>query len=668
MDGCHHRTNVTCHSVPELSQIHGRPAASAAARRSRLNRSRWISAAFVAVMAVCAAVVFLWDWNWFKPIVEARLSAYAGRSVSMERLRVQLGRVTTIIAEDVRIASPAGFHQSDLATASSVAVEFSAETWIRSGRIVLPTIVVEQPVFTVLETATEENNWTLALPQAETDGPAIEVGTVSIRNGTGRARLVPSGSDVEFAIATASDGGRQTLIVDAKGTYAGQPITAHAIGDALLSLRNADIPYSVDFSLANGATRIALKGTIQNPLVLTGANLDLMLSGQDMALLYPLTGIPIPKTPPYRVSGKLDFEGGRIRFTHMQGKVGSSDLNGALAIDPRGTRPILSGILASRSVDLEDLGGFIGSQPGRTTTPGQTPEQVRQVQRAEDHPRLLPTTPISIPKIQSMDIHITYKGDKIVGRNVPFDSIAAKLDIDNGRITLSPLRLDLGGGSVTGMIKLNPVGEELDTDAAVKIQRVDVGKLLAVSGLGSGRGTISGTATIKGRGRSMSEILGRGDGAADIVMPLGGEVNSLLATLSGGELGRAFLAAIGIPDKESIRCLVADMVLMRGVVASRTLVVNTSDHLITGGGRADLFREVLDMHLRTDSKHFTIGTLATPLRIYGPFKDLHFATAPELVLRGGAAIGLGLLFPPAAVLPTIQFGVGEGSPCQEKRR
>jgi len=31
MDGCHHRSNVTCHSVPELSQIHGRPVASAAA-------------------------------------------------------------------------------------------------------------------------------------------------------------------------------------------------------------------------------------------------------------------------------------------------------------------------------------------------------------------------------------------------------------------------------------------------------------------------------------------------------------------------------------------------------------------------------------------------------------------------------------------------------------
>ena len=579
-----------------------------------------------------------------------------------------MGRVATIIADGVRVASPADFQGADFASAASIALELNVETWIRSGHIVVPTIVIEQPVFTLLQTETGQSNWTLTLAQVASDAPTIEVGTVLIRNGTGRARLAASDSDVEFTIATGSDGDRQTLIVDAKGTYARRPITAHAVGDALLSLRDAETPYAIDFSLANGATRITLKGTIQNPLLLAGANLDLTLSGQDMALLYPLTGIPIPRTPPYRVSGKLDFEGGRIRFTQMQGKVGSSDLNGALEIDPRGARPILTGTLSSRSVDLEDLGGFIGSQPGRTTTPGQTPEQMREVKRAEAHPRLLPTTPISIPKIQAMDIHISYKGAKIVGPNVPFDSIAAKLDIDNGRITLSPLRLDLGGGSITGIIKLDPVGNDLDTDAAIQIRRVDIGKLLAVAGLGSGRGTISGTATLKGRGRSLSEILGRGNGAADIVMPLGGEVNSLLVTLSGGELGRAFLAAIGIPGKETIRCLVADLVLTRGVVATRTLVVNTSDHIITGGGLVDLSREVLDMHLRTDAKHFTIRTLATPLRVYGPFKDLNFAPAPEFLLRSGAAIGLGLLFPAAAVLPTIQFGVGEGSPCQEKRR
>ena len=36
----------------------------------------------------------------------------------------------------------------------------------------------------------------------------------------------------------------------------------------------------------------------------------------------------------------------------------------------------------------------------------------------------------------------------------------------------------------------------------------------------------------------------------------------------------------------------------------------------------------------------------------------------RLALRGGAAVGLGVLFPPAAVLPTIQFGVGDDHRCE----
>jgi len=316
---------------------------------------------------------------------------------------------------------------------------------------------------------------------------------------------------------------------------------------------------------------------------------------------------------------------------------------------------------------MEDLGGFVGSTPGRTTTPGQSPQQVEEVKRAEASPKLLPTTRISIPKVLAADIHLTYRGEKILGKNMPFDSINAKMDIDDGRIRLSPIRLGIGDGALSGSIALSPVGGEVDADADVKAERVNIAKLLASAGLGSGEGILDGTARLKGRGASLSEILSHGDGVVRIVMPLGGNINSLLVDLSGIEIGPAFLAAIGLPDKEGIRCMVADFAIQRGIIASRTFEINTTEHVITGGGRVDISSEVVEMTLRTDPKHFTIGKLATPITISGPFKDLHFRPDKELAIRGGLAAGLGVLFPPAALLPTIQFGVGEKSPCVEQK-
>ncbi len=136
--------------------------------------------------------------------------------------------------------------------------------------------------------------------------------------------------------------------------YSRQPIVLKATSGALLALRDAAAPYPVDLQLDNGPTRITLKGHIQDPIAFKGADLNLVLAGPDMELLLPLIGIATPKTPPYKVSGRLDFEAGRIKFTGMTGQVGSSDLNGDIEVNPAGDRPTLTANLMSHRVDMEE--------------------------------------------------------------------------------------------------------------------------------------------------------------------------------------------------------------------------------------------------------------------------------------------------------------------------
>ena len=640
------------------------------ARRTRMWV--WIGGVLLGLGAALVLLAILWDWNWLRPMLEVRASAGIGRQVTMERLEVRPGRRTVITAHGMHVANPSGFEGADFAIFPSLSVTFDLETWLRTGRVLLPLVEADRPIFNVLETGTGKNNWVLPLPAlaggAANVPPPIEVGDVVINGGVSHVLAAPTKADMTLSISTGQQADRRTLSIDGKGTYANQPITIHAAGGGLLTLQDANTPYPVDFTLANGETHIRMTGSIQNPLALTGADLRLVLAGPDMALLFPLTGIPLPKTPPYQVAGKLDFADGRIEFSNITGHVGSTDLNGALEVDPRGTRMMLTGTLFSHLVDLEDLAGFIGSEPGRVTTPGLTPGQIHDITLAKANPRLLPTTPVSITKIRAADAHIVYRSDKVLGKNMPFDSLAATVTVKDGTIRLSPLRLGLGAGALNGTINLQPVGEELDADVDLKMEKVDVGKLLSAAGLGGGLGPIDGSIKLKGRGASVSSIAGHSNGFVRLFMPLGGEVNALLVDLSGIELGRAFFALIGIPDKEGILCMSADFVLTQGVLATRTLAVNTTGHIITGGGQIDLNRERLALRLRTQAKHFSVGTIAAPILISGTFKDLSFAPDAELALRGGAAVGLGFLFPPAAVLPLIQFGVGDDSPCGEPRK
>ena len=186
-------------------------------------------------------------------------------------------------------------------------------------------------------------------------------------------------------------------MVDAKGTYAAQPITGRLVGGALLSMRDAKNPWPVELNLANGPTRVALDGTLQDPLAFQGANVRLRFSGPDMGLLEPLVGFPISRTVAYQISGKLDLQGfDNIRFTDFEGRLGNSDVAGTIEEQPGcrerewQAKPVVTMDLRSNEVDLADLNGFIGGTPGRTNTAEATPEERREVAKAQCQSETVP--------------------------------------------------------------------------------------------------------------------------------------------------------------------------------------------------------------------------------------------------------------------------------------
>jgi uncharacterized protein involved in outer membrane biogenesis len=152
-------------------------------------------------------------------------------------------------------------------------------------------------------------------------------------------------------------------------------------------------------------------------------------------------------------------------------------------------------------------------------------------------------------------------------------------------------------------------------------------------------------------------------------MGAGGDLSALMLDLSGFRFGSALFSAMGIPNREAIRCFVGDFAMQHGILNTRTFLLDTTGSVVNGIGTITMAAETLDLRLKTDSKHFSIGTLPAWIGVSGPFKNLsvHLDIA-TLGARAGVASGLGLLFPPAALLPTIQFGVGNDNRCSELAR
>jgi len=118
-----------------------------------------------------------------------------------------------------------------------------------------------------------------------------------------------------------------------------------------------------------------------------------------------------------------------------------------------------------------------------------------------------------------------------------------------------------------------------------------------------------------------------------------------------------------LPKRTAVQCFIAEAGLQRGLLELQALVLDTTEAIVNGAGTVNLRDEKLDLQLRTEAKHFSIGSLPAPINLSGPLKRPSIMPGAELLARGGVAAGLGIAFPPLALLPTIQFGTGDDHRC-----
>ena len=617
-------------------------------------------------VALLIALAGFWNWDWFIPIIQSRASTAIGRPVTISHLHLRLGRVVTVTADGVVVANPPDWPNGDPPFVSIKSLTIQADAWgyVRGHGLVVPLIGIDGP--RVLAAETKDGAANFRLSTGGRGGSSLKIGAVQISDGDAHVVIPPLKSDFNAKIETQGDGDAAKIVVDAKGTYAAQPITARFVGGALLSLRDAKNPWPVEMNVENGPTHVSLDGTLQDPVAFEGADVRLRFNGPDMGLLEPLVGFPIPKTAAYQIAGKLDVHGlDKIRFTDFQGRLGNSDIAGTIEEQPSGTevkgktKPVVTFDLRSNRVDLADLNGFIGGTPARSNTANATREEREAAAKANASPKLLPDTPISVPRLNWADIHLHYHGAHIEGRNTPLDDLTVALDVVGGRITVHPISFGVGKGQLTGDADLTPEsGKTVHAKIDLRMRNLDVSRMMAATHTFEGAGSVSGVGAIDATGNSLASLLANGNGEVKMAMA-GGDLSAVLVDLTGLQFGNALLSALGLPNKTQVQCFVGDLGLQHGILDFKAMTLDTGEGITNVSGNVDLSKETIDLALKTDAKHFSVGSLPTHINISGTFKDPKIRPGAEVAARAGAAAGLAALFAPLAILPTIQFGTSE---------
>lgn len=452
-----------------------------------LKRWRWLLAGAGTLVLVLVIVALLFDWNWLREPVRQAIEAATGREARIQgQLTGEWSLRPRFIVEDFHLANTDWARDGEMVSLERAEIVIDLPELLQ-GRMVLPEIRLVKPAVSLERRADGEASWNFAVkeaadaaaPEDRTEMPLI--GRLLIEDGRLAFRDVQAGLDIDARMSsvTGSGGeGEETVRLDGQGSLHGERFRITAQGGSLLALRANEAPYPLTVDMTVGETRGRLTGTLEDPITFEGLNLEVTITGPDLAKLTKITGIPLPMTPPYDLSGRLRRDGAVLRIEGMAGRVGNSDLGGDLCIDTGRERLYVEADLRSRVLDYRDVGPLVGLRPEQQRAPVR-PVETKETGNGEAAAglpatvprRVLPDAPLAIEQIRAVDAKVRFRGDKVEAPNAPLSGVDLELVLEDSQLHIRPLRLGVAGGEVRAEIRIDARTDAVLTEYNIRLNR-----------------------------------------------------------------------------------------------------------------------------------------------------------------------------------------------------
>jgi len=631
----------------------------------------WTGGVFGVLVTAFILFITFADWNALKGPISRMASAATGREIVIRGdLDVNPWSWTPDIrVTDLHIGNPARYRERG--AFATVANAEASVRWLPLlvGRFDFTRIELTGADVSLYRSAEGVSNWSSA-PRAgrgrQFDLPAIR--QFSLRDGQLRfqddkRRMLLEGAFTTEESTDPRNPGQFAL--NGEGRINGRPFSLELTGAALLNVRR-DRPYNFVADVRAGGTRIQANGAISRPFNFSDWYANVRGSGPDLADLYPLTGLTLPNTPPYNLTGRLERTGATYGMPEVSGRVGDSDLAGHFtASRQRNGRLMLDGDFRTNSLDFDDLMAVLGGAPDTGETA--SPEQRQMAANLQAQGRLLPDAQLDISRVRNMDARVSYRATRVRSDNLPLRGLSLDISLDNGLLRLDPMTLNMTRGRIGGAVSINAREEtpQVDLDMRLSDARLETIFARADGGDPPISGVLMGRVRLSGRGASVRDVAANANGEAVLVTP-SGEIREAFAELTGINVTRGL--GLLLSDDQStiaVRCGVASFRVENGIARARSMVIDTETVLIRGNGHVSLRDETLDLDIQGEPKEVRLVRIAAPISLEGRLRAPEIGVeASDAVGQGGLAAALGTLVAPlAAILPFVDAGLAEDANC-----
>jgi uncharacterized protein involved in outer membrane biogenesis len=689
---------------------------------------KWIGIGAGTLVVLLLLVIAFFPWNQLRGPLARELSAKLQRPVHIASLHGSLFWRPHVQVGGFTIGNPAWAGGGEMVAVKRIDLELAFWPLLR-GAIVLPKVALIQPDVRLYRTAGGRANWafgshprTPSAKQKPLKLPLvhrllIESGKLSARDemhkitfdgtvdageagGTAgapsrtakavKAQAMRRGASAsrakQQASRVAADTGKGFELLG-KGALNGKPFTLRVSGGPLVWAETHK-PYPFDVRMIASDIRASARGVLPKPFDLGHLEVRLALSGDDLADGYYLTGLALPNTPPYSISGNLRAVGTRYEFTGVRGRLGGSDIHGVITVQ-LGKVPALYANLASHTLNLADLGPTFGGAPPSAAEEAQESHATGHPSKAAVHHAvakkithevsgktarkaaasrfLLPTSKLQVSRLRGMDATLLYRAGKIKAQTMPLRQVSLRLHLRNDVLRIDPFDFTLPEGKLAGTALID-VRHRVPTERLdVRLTHVQLGQFHAKGTTHPPfKGTLVGRLLLHGSGDSMHAFASTANGTLSIVVPHG-EIEQAFAEFAGIDVARGLDLMLKKKQKETpVRCGIADFQAHDGIAKVRQIVFDTKPVIVTGLGEVDMRDERVHLQLTGAPKKFRLAVLRTPIEIGGTLRHPSIGLkGSKLLAQGAVATALGAVGTPlAAIAAFVDPGLNKSADCR----
>jgi uncharacterized protein involved in outer membrane biogenesis len=404
-------------------------------------------------------------------------------------------------------------------------------------------------------------------------------------------------------------------------------------------------------TISQGDSQLAVSGKVGDVLQLTGIDLGVEGSGNNLGKLGSLFDTQLPDPGPFRIKGQLSGSDKLLELKNFSASVDQSDFAGWAKVEI-GKRPRVTVRLKSALVDFT-----------RIMEQLQGEKAAEKVKAGDTRQALFSDEPLPFDVLDTVDADIVFSARNIKARDAALEFGELALRLDAGDLRVQKLEATYRGTKVSANLNVR-AGKPANVAISFLVQGFDLGRFLKETHTSQDvEGQVDFAADLKSQGNSPHRLMANLDGTTGAVIGKG-YVPGFLDLLAQ-DLSRRVITIWG-RHKEAgeLNCGVIQFTNKEGIATSDAFLFDTQLAIMKGDGEINLATEQLDFVLSPTPRDPSLFSLATKLHVSGSIlKPRVRPDSRSLATKGAKALSSLVLGPAGLLVPFMNAGARHPHVC-----